>query len=330
MKNIYIDLHVIQTVPPSCVNRDDTNSPKSAIYGGVHRARVSSQAWKHAMRLMFREHIDSLALGRRTKDLAAYVLAQIADELPIGKEETKSKAREVINLASADAKKPIIPDATYNDIKKVVKEAVKEWNNAGDTESEAQLIEELQSVLTCFNLAIQDAKKANDIFKATDAAIVAVSDDKGSEQRIAFERDVQSALLSSPLLEALTDTASDALFFIGKQEAINVANLTLAYINTGQKPSKDRVREAMNYYPGGGGPSCFAVDVALFGRMVAKAPELNVDASAQVAHAISTHRVEREFDFFTAMDELTPPHRTGAEMIGDIAFNSSTLYRYAT
>ncbi|MDR2295494.1 MAG: type I-E CRISPR-associated protein Cas7/Cse4/CasC, partial [Clostridiales Family XIII bacterium] len=40
--------------------------------------------------------------------------------------------------------------------------------------------------------------------------------------------------------------------------------------------------------------------------------------------------VEREFDFFTAMDELTPPHRTGAEMIGDIAFNSSTLYRYAT
>ena len=43
MENFYIDLHVIQTVPPSCVNRDDMNRPKSAIYGGVHRARVSSQ-----------------------------------------------------------------------------------------------------------------------------------------------------------------------------------------------------------------------------------------------------------------------------------------------
>lgn len=51
----YLDLHVIQTVPPSCINRDDTGSPKMAIYGGVPRARVSSQAWKHAMRGMFSE-----------------------------------------------------------------------------------------------------------------------------------------------------------------------------------------------------------------------------------------------------------------------------------
>ena len=51
----YVDFHVLQTVPPSCVNRDDTGSPKTAQYGGVTRARVSSQAWKHAMRLMFKE-----------------------------------------------------------------------------------------------------------------------------------------------------------------------------------------------------------------------------------------------------------------------------------
>ena len=56
MKNrCYLDVHVLQTVPPSCVNRDDTGSPKTAIYGGTTRARVSSQAWKHAMREMFRE-----------------------------------------------------------------------------------------------------------------------------------------------------------------------------------------------------------------------------------------------------------------------------------
>ena len=54
-ERLYVDLHVLQTVPPSCVNRDDTGSPKTAVYGGVTRARVSSQAWKHAMRLRFRE-----------------------------------------------------------------------------------------------------------------------------------------------------------------------------------------------------------------------------------------------------------------------------------
>ena len=42
--SIYIDFHVLQTVPPSCVNRDDMGSPKTAIYGGAVRARV----WREA------------------------------------------------------------------------------------------------------------------------------------------------------------------------------------------------------------------------------------------------------------------------------------------
>ena len=43
-KRLYVDFHILQTVPPSCINRDDTGSPKTAVYGGVLRARVSSQA----------------------------------------------------------------------------------------------------------------------------------------------------------------------------------------------------------------------------------------------------------------------------------------------
>jgi CRISPR system Cascade subunit CasC len=54
-KRLYVDVHILQTVPPSCVNRDDTGSPKTAVYGGTTRARVSSQSWKRAMRLMFRD-----------------------------------------------------------------------------------------------------------------------------------------------------------------------------------------------------------------------------------------------------------------------------------
>ena len=69
-RNMYIDFHVIQTVPPSCVNRDDTGSPKTAMYGGVMRARVSSQAWKRAMRQMFKELFTSEHMGYRTKKLS--------------------------------------------------------------------------------------------------------------------------------------------------------------------------------------------------------------------------------------------------------------------
>ena len=63
--------------------------------------------------------------------------------------------------------------------------------------------------------------------------------------------------------------------------------------------------------------------------MVADAPELNVDASAQVAHAISTHEIATEFDFFTAVDDLTSDDQSGAGMLGTVEYNSSTLYRYA-
>ena len=67
-KNMYIDFHVIQTVPPSCVNRDDTGSPKTAMYGGVMRARVSSQAWKRAMRQMFKELFTSKHIEKKKKN----------------------------------------------------------------------------------------------------------------------------------------------------------------------------------------------------------------------------------------------------------------------
>ena len=67
---LFVDLHVIQTVPPSCINRDDTGSPKTAIYGGTTRARVSSQAWKHAMREYFKEVMTEARINTGTKKRA--------------------------------------------------------------------------------------------------------------------------------------------------------------------------------------------------------------------------------------------------------------------
>lgn len=69
-------------------------------------------------------------------------------------------------------------------------------------------------------------------------------------------------------------------------------------------------------------------DIALFGRMVAQAPSMNVEAAASFAHAISTHRVTNEVEFFTALDDLQED--PGSAHMGSLEFNSATYYRYVS
>ena len=101
-KRLYVDFHILQTVPPSCINRDDTGSPKTAVYGGVLRARVSSQAWKHAMRAAFAENAQ-LDVGKRTKKAAELVKAQILALAPeLDTDKLAKKALENAGIKSDD------------------------------------------------------------------------------------------------------------------------------------------------------------------------------------------------------------------------------------
>ena len=72
-----------------------------------------------------------------------------------------------------------------------------------------------------------------------------------------------------------------------------------------------------------------SADIALFGRMLAEQPGRNTDGACQVAHPISTHKVDMEMDFYTAVDDLNPAGETGAGMMGVVGFNSACYYRYA-
>lgn len=63
----HLELHIIQSVPVACLNRDDLNSPKTAVFGGVQRARVSSQSWKRAIREMAKEISPQRFTGERTR-----------------------------------------------------------------------------------------------------------------------------------------------------------------------------------------------------------------------------------------------------------------------
>lgn len=73
-----------------------------------------------------------------------------------------------------------------------------------------------------------------------------------------------------------------------------------------------------------------AIDIAMFGRMLAAAPDYNREAAVQVAHAITTHKVAVEDDFYTAVDDLKrPAEDAGAGFIGELGFGSGVFYLYA-
>src|SRR3990172_11895826 len=100
----------------------------------------------------------------------------------------------------------------------------------------------------------------------------------------------------------------------------------------GKKPSKDEAKKAvagLTKQLSDALDGCRSADLALFGRMLADLPGKNIDAASQVAHAISTHQVNFDFDYYTAVDDRKPEDTAGADMIGTVEFNSACFYRYA-
>ena len=214
---LFLDIHAIQTVPPANINRDDTGSPKTAQYGGVTRARVSSQSWKRAIRKYFNENGDVENVGIRSLEIVKYVANKIVEK-----------------------------DGS---------------------------------------LSIEDAMAMAD--KTINAAKISTKDQKAK-----------------------------ALFFLSDKQAEKLAQASIDKVT-----DKKQLESILN--------DDISIDIALFGRMVADNTILNEDASSQVAHAISTHAIQSEFDFFTAVDDLAPEDNAGAGMLGTVEYNSSTLYRYA-
>ena len=227
---LFLDIHAIQTLPPSNINRDDTGSPKTALYGGVRRARVSSQSWKKAMRDYFKNEYGVENIGYRTVRLPELIAANIREENhSLSEEEAINKAMELLAKIKFKNKK---------------------------------------------------TSKYEPVFKIKD------------------------------------EFKLSALYFISSFQLKELAKAALS--NT---DNSDELRKIIK--------DNLSIDIALFGRMLATDPYLNEDASAQVAHSISTHAIQNEFDYFTALDDFPTEDKTGAEMIDNVEFASSTLYRYA-
>jgi CRISPR system Cascade subunit CasC len=230
----FVQIHLLVDYPAANLNRDDSGRPKTVIYGGAERLRVSSQSVKRALRTgpVFQAALAG-ALGTRAQSFGD-ILIDILTKPPHGLERAVAvqRARAVVE----------------HDRLGKLKAAPKGREEIADTEQLAHLgpdeIERLEALA---------------------------------------ERVVAGGALDDNAMLVLTE----------------------------------RPR---------------AADIAMFGRMLADNPGHNVDASVQIAHAFTTHAVEVEDDYFTAVDELKQARREadrGAGFVGVQQFGAGLFYQYA-
>lgn len=235
-----IEIHMLKNYPPTNLNRDDTGAPKSCLFGGVTRGRISSQCLKRSWRTseLFRREIGETDLGIRTRRLPQLIADRLL-LLGVSQEYVEAVYPELSGFGTKEGKK----------------------NKEGAVTSQIMFF---------------------------------------------APQDIEAAALA--VKEKL-----DACKTVKAVKALKAKDLQSGGKDAGIRP--------------------VTLDIALFGRMVTSDVFRDVEASMQVAHAISTNKITMETDYFTAMDDLLTGDlmdEKGAALIGDIDYNTSCYYIYAS
>lgn len=225
----FLQMHLLTTYPASNLNRDDTGRPKTVVFGGKPRLRISSQSLKRAWRTspVFFDRLGD-RVGKRTQRLGEEVFARLKD----GGMEEKAAVKTSRAIAGAFGK----------------------------------LVDE------------KDAKNPTYIKQL---AFVS-AEERGRAMSLA-----DRALAGEDITDALKS-------LLGKTDT--------------------------------------AADIAMFGRMLADAPAFNREAAVQVSHAMTTHRVTVEDDYYVAVDDLKKPADVdgdvGTSFIGVQEYGAGVFYLY--
>lgn len=224
----FVNFHVLISHSPACLNRDDMNMQKSAVFGGVRRVRISSQSLKRALRQSdyYKAHLSQPSV--RTRNLARFA-EKCVTELS-GRYPEELVRKTIAAIAGKDG----MADLAQAD-------AVAPW-------------------------AIAEVAKFCELVAANPDA-----DDKALKKLV--------------------------------------------------EKNADELRES----------SAQALDIALSGRMATSGLMMSVDGALAVAHAITTHAVDSDIDWFTAVDDLvSDAGETGAGHLDTQEFSSGVFYRYAS
>lgn len=233
------EIHMLKNYPPTNLNRDETGAPKTCVFGGVTRGRISSQCLKRSWRTseLFKAEVGEENLGVRTRKLPSLVADKLL-ELGVAPEYVEAVTPKITGFGNKEGKET------------------------------------------------KDGTTAQVIFFAP--------------------QDIEAA--AKAIKEKL-----DACKSVKDVEKLKAKDLQDAVSGADVRP--------------------ITLDIALFGRMVTCDAFRDVEASMQVAHAISTNKACVESDYFTAMDDLlsgATVDEKGAAMIGDADYNASCYYLYAS
>jgi CRISPR system Cascade subunit CasC len=292
---VLIEVHILQNHAPSNLNRDDTGSPKEATFGGYKRARISSQCLKRSIRKsdMFRELFRRDPIEPISPEISEAMRKHgieegLADQLAVRTRAMPEIVKEIL-LAKKIDKKLANEGAA---VAAKLGARAKDQNSGG----EGEISKEQPETFSSSDKATDDIRKKS----------------KTKQTMFLTLRDV------TVVAEYLTE-------LIQKKKAAGLKRVMRKVSSSDKRMVMEKDLHSRGYRP-------ITVDMALFGRMVTSDAFEDVEASSQFTHAISTHKIDHEFDYYTAVDDLERAADDeaggGADMIGDVEFNSACYYKY--
>jgi len=295
------EMHSIISYPVNRMNRDDVGSPKSALFGGVERARVSSQARKRADRKGMKEIHPEIFGGYRTKLFLSILIEMLKTE-GVAEQHAPELAVKLAEMVfskknGGDGGEDGKSDGDDEKSEDTVPDnAVKEATSGGSetstvTSKETETDKELTFKVAVYTspreirgLAMLGAKKYKDAAEKT--AKNGLNDEMESKAKKGKKNNKPSFV-------------STVVSSIGKAELRTIYNL-----------AED------------------AADIALFGRMITSSNKdhFQVEGAAMYAHALSVHEAKSEIDYYVAVDDLSPT--SAVYMMDHVEFNSACYYQY--
>ncbi|HOH80708.1 MAG TPA: type I-E CRISPR-associated protein Cas7/Cse4/CasC [Methanoregulaceae archaeon] len=271
MDKNFINYHILISHSPSCLNRDDMNMQKSAIFGGKRRVRISSQSLKRAIRKSeyYRQNLGETSI--RSRDLGLL-------------------KNEFLECFKGEFSEKIIEEA----IERFVK--TKENNENENADDSSDEINEPSS-----DKKVAVAPWIRDEFRIICNVIKEVREEGLSpeeEEKARQEHDKLKGKKRKPFGAFIEEV------FAKK-------------IDKKLKERKQALKSALSS----------AIDVALSGRMATSGLMTSIDGALAVSHAITTHTVDADIDWFTAVDDL---QEHGSGHLDTQEFSSGVFYRYAS
>ena len=208
----FLQLHMLTSYPPACLNRDDLNRPKTTVMGGVPRLRISSQSLKRAWRTsnLFREQLTGFT-GIRSKELGRLIRDSLLSGTPLS-----DLLKPLAKKASSDGK---VTEKDANEWAWIIASEYVDKKSKGEQEESREDNEELEE---------QEAKKKGK-GKKKDAKSNVSKETLKSEQ-IVFYAQKEIAAIEELIMKLRTEKkapTTDQLTMIIEKDPGDTADLAL-------------------------------------------------------------------------------------------------------